>query len=328
MLAWQELAEAISEAETVLLTTHVRPDGDALGSELAMADLLVQKGKEVEIFNASPTPQRYSFLDPDGSKIGFQTDGKGLPKQTPDLLIVLDTGTWSQLAGLAEYVKQSDARKIVIDHHQSQDDLGALRLVDTRAAACGMLVHEAFEQLQGQMTTQAATALFVAITMDTGWLRHSNASSEVFRVCGELVQAGAKPFELYRDLFEQNSTQRYGLLSRMLQRITTQADGRLATSFVTQADIHESGAHPMDTEDFINYLMSLRGVETAVLFIEQQNGGTKVSFRSRGGLDCSSVAEQFGGGGHKPAAGATLSEPLHQVRATILPAAESAMCQQ
>jgi phosphoesterase RecJ-like protein len=285
----------------------------------------VQKGKEVEIFNASPTPERYRFLDPDGSKIGFQTDGAGSPIIQPDLLIVLDTGTWSQLAGLAEYVRNSPARKVVIDHHQSQDDLGALRLLDTGAAACGMLVYEAFDQLHAQMTLQAAEALFVAITMDTGWLRHSNTSPEVYEACSRLLRVGVQPFEIYHHLFEQNSPQRYRLLGMMLERISLQAQGRLATSYVTQADIRESKAHPMDTEDFINYLMSLRGVESAVLFIEQKEGGTKVSFRSRGAMNCSQVAEQLGGGGHIPAAGATLALSLSEAQAQVLPLAESAM---
>lgn len=325
MLAWQKLDEWITEAERILLTTHVRPDGDALGSELAMADLLVQRGKEVEIFNASPTPERYQFLDPDGTKVRFLKNGIGQPNLKPDLIIVLDTGTWSQLAGLADMVRQSKARKVVIDHHQSQDDLGALQLVDTRAPACGMLVYEAFSHLHAKMTLPAATALFVAITMDTGWLRHSNTTTEVFDVCGELVKAGVQPFDLYRKLFEQNSTQRYRLLGRMLERITLQ-DGSLASSYITQADILESGAHPMDTEDFINYLMSLRGVDTGILFIEQREGGTKVSFRSRT-IDCSRLAEQFGGGGHIPAAGATVAQSLDEIQPVVLQAARALVTQ-
>src|SRR5262245_31025480 len=133
-LPWRQLEGLIAEAERIVLTTHVRPDGDALGSELAMADLLIQRGKEVAIFNPSPTPQRYQFLDPTGARIGFLRPGRDRPAFEPDLLIVLDTGTWSQLADLAPYFRASAASKAVIDHHATQDDLGALRLVDVAAS--------------------------------------------------------------------------------------------------------------------------------------------------------------------------------------------------
>ena len=325
MLAWQELEVLVDEAERVLLTTHTRPDGDGLGSELALADLLVQKGKEVEIFNPSPTPRRYHFLDPDGSRIGFPKDSVGAPSMAPDLLIIVDTGTWSQLGRLADYVRQTSARKVVIDHHGSQDDLGALQLVDSASAASGMLIYQAFERLEGQLTADSAHALFVAVAMDTGWLRHPNATPEVFAVAGELVALGARPSEAFHHLFEANTVSRLRLLGVMLDRLTQSRAGRLAYSFLLQQDIRDTDSHPMDTEDFINYLMSVQGVETAALFIEQKGGGTKVSFRSRGGLDCRRLAEQFGGGGHQAAAGATLDIPIDEARKRVLGATELAM---
>ena len=325
MLDWKALNNLISEADRVLITTHVRPDGDALGSELAMADLLVQKGRDVEIFNASPTPERYAFLDPDGTRINSLRDGEGAPASDPDLLVVLDTGTWSQLAGLADYVRQSKAAKVVIDHHQSQDELGALRLVDTTAPACAMLVHRAFSELGGTLTEESATALFTGIAMDTGWLHHSNTTSDALNTLSELVAAGAKPHVIYRDLFERNSYARIKLLGTMSGRIELRMNGRLAISDVYQQDIAQCAAHPMDTEDFINVPMSIDGVETSLLFIEQSGGGTKVSFRTRGKIDCSAVAEQFGGGGHRPAAGASIELPISQAKTSVIAAVEKAM---
>lgn len=325
MLNWQGLSNRIAEAERVLLITHVRPDGDALGSELAMAELLLEKGKEVEIYNPSPTPPRYRFLDPGGSRIRSQHDGKGSPETQPDLIIILDTGTWAQLAGLAEFVRSADVSKVVIDHHQSQDDIGALQLVDVEAAAAGMLVYDAFMRLGAELTANAARNLFVAIATDTGWMRHANASPAVFRTLAELVQHGANPSELYQQIYESNSKERLLLMGRMLERMTTLQDGRLATSYVLQADLRETRAHPMDTEDFINLPMSMNGVETTVLFIEQAHGGTKVSFRTRSELDCNRLAGQFGGGGHKKAAGATLDMAIDLVRQRVLHATEQAM---
>lgn len=325
-IAWHELETLLADSERVLLTTHVRPDGDALGSELAMADLLVQRGKEVEIFNASPTPERYQFLDPSQKRVrSLRLGAEEKPLLNPDLIIILDTGTWSQLAGMAHYVRHAKARKLVIDHHVSQDDLGATRLVDTNAAACGMLVHDAFTHLGVEITPGTAQSLFVAIAMDTGWMRHSNCTPAVFAALGSLVARGARPNEVYRLLFEQNRVERLRLLGLMTERIELSVDGRLATSHVLWQDIIDCQAHPMETEDFIDTPLTLRGVEAAILFIGQMEGGTKVSFRSRGGLDVAAVAEQFGGGGHRPAAGASLSIPVSEAMQLVIPRAEEAL---
>ncbi|MBX9656641.1 bifunctional oligoribonuclease/PAP phosphatase NrnA [bacterium] len=326
MLAWNELEERINAAQKILITTHVRPDGDALGSELALADLLIARGKQVEILNSSPTPERYHFLDPDFRRIQWIHPGSETPKVDPDLFIVVDTGTWSQLAGLAPFVRSFQGPKVVIDHHVSQDDLGALRLVDTSAAAAGMLIYQAYQALKQPISPEAAQALFVAIAMDTGWMRHPNSTPAVYEAAAELVRAGAKPHAIYRQLFEQNRAERLQLMRVLYQRIDLRCGGTLATSYIYWQDIMDVNAHPMETEDFINELMSLRGVEVAVLFIGQLEGGTKVSFRSRGNFDCSKFAETLGGGGHKAAAGASLSDPVDQARERILPAAEQFLC--
>jgi phosphoesterase RecJ-like protein len=321
MLNWNELDRLIDASQRILLTTHVRPDGDALGSELGLAELLMARGKSVEILNSSPTPARYKFLDPDGSLFRCIDPARAVPLSTPDLFIVVDTGTWSQLAGLAPYVRTIDYPKVVIDHHVSQDDLGALRLVDTSAAASGMLIYQAYEALGGAISPRAAQALFAAIAMDTGWMRHPNTSPEVMRAQAVLMERGAKPHEIYRLLFEQNRVERLRMMGLLFERIERWQEGRLVSSYLAWSDIIALGAHPMETEDFINELMTLAGVEVAILFIGQMDGGTKVSFRSRSSFDCSAFAEQFGGGGHRAAAGASLSEGVESARDRILPIA-------
>ncbi|MBY0587351.1 bifunctional oligoribonuclease/PAP phosphatase NrnA [bacterium] len=321
MLSWQKLDELIHASQRVLLTTHVRPDGDALGSELGLAELIAARGKSVEILNSSPTPTRYRFLDPDGSLFGCIDSADPVPLSDPDLFIVVDTGTWSQLAGLAPYVRTIKYPKVVIDHHVSQDDLGAVRLVDTSAAASGMLVFQAYEALGLEISPRAAQALFIAIAMDTGWMRHPNCSSDVFRAQAKLMECGAKPHEIYRLLFEQNRVERLRMMGLLFERIERFGNGKLATSYLSWDDIMKLGAHPMETEDFINELMTLASVEVAILFIGQADGGTKASFRSRSSFDCSHFAEQFGGGGHRAAAGASLSIDVDQARKRIVPMA-------
>lgn len=326
MLDWNEGKRLIDAAQKVLLTTHVRPDGDALGSELAFADLLSSLGKEVAILNSSPTPERYQFLDPTGSRIQF-LPASPLPAQQPDLFVVLDTGTWSQLAGLADYVRTLTCPKLVVDHHVTQDDLGAVRLVDAGAAATGMLVYGAYRHYGGKIHESAAQAMFVAIAMDTGWMRHSNASPSVFQAMADLVGSGARPHEIYRQLFEQNRLERLKLMRILYDRIELRSDGRIASSYIRWQDFVDTGAHPMETEDFINELMTLRRVEVAALFISQSDGGTKVSFRSRSSFDCSAMAASLGGGGHKAAAGVTLAEGGDATRSKVLALLEGRLAQ-
>src|SRR5262249_55154391 len=158
--------------------THIRPDGDGLGSMLALAEVLRGQGKEVCMMIASTFPARYRFLDPD-SQIKQLTQPSD-PRPRDEVILVLDTGTWTQLGPFGPFLRAQSSQKVVIDHHQTQDDLGALRLIDTSAEATGRLVFEAITALGVPLPAVAANALFVALAMDTGWFRHSNATAQTF----------------------------------------------------------------------------------------------------------------------------------------------------
>ncbi len=191
MIDWHPLENLLAGVRKAVLTTHVRPDGDALGSELGFRRLLRQRGVEVLIVNPSPTPERYRFLDPD-REIQSIDAGADPAAFAPDLVAVLDTGAWSQLPGMEAFLKATPARKIVLDHHRTQDDLGATRFVDVEAAACGMIVRDACRALKADLDAPSATALFTAIATDTGWLRHPNASASVFAALAALSACGAE----------------------------------------------------------------------------------------------------------------------------------------
>jgi phosphoesterase RecJ-like protein len=295
-----------------------------MGSQLGMRAWLISRGKSVRILNPSSTPPRYRFLDPDGTIFEQITPETQTPKV--DAVIVLDTGTWSQLPGMKLIIQGSGARVIVIDHHRTQDHLGDLELVDVTAPACGMLVYRMFQALGGPIDSATASALFVAIATDTGWMHHSNTTPEVFSVLARLTELGAEPAKLYQQIYESNTLPRMRLLGTLCQKIELHCNGKFAVASITQADIAAANAHPMDTEDFIVYLMSLAGVEVAAFFIEQMGReSTKVSFRSRTSLDCSRLAEQFGGGGHHQAAGATMPEGLSAAVHRVVPAVEKAL---
>jgi phosphoesterase RecJ-like protein len=323
---WSPLVDLIESHDRFLVTTHVRPDGDALGSEVGMTGLLRQKGKDVRVVNASPTPPRYDFLDPESSL--FEHFGTTvLPRDLADrqVAIILDLSAWNQLGDMADVIRQFRGPRVVIDHHVSQDDLGAIFLKDPGAEATGILIMRAIRALSATLTPDVAEGLLTAIAMDTGWLRHSNTRPGTLRAVAELMEAGARIDEIYRKLFERNTLGRVRLMGATLSAIRVVLQGRVAFSTISREDLERTGAIPQDSEDLVDFLASIRGIEVAILFIEQRQGGAKVSFRARTGVDCSGLAARFGGGGHREAAGATLPDPLRDCVTKVLGEVENAI---
>jgi bifunctional oligoribonuclease and PAP phosphatase NrnA len=212
-----------------------------------------------------------------------------------------------------------------MDHHVGEDDLGAELFKDTTAEATGRLVAEAAEQLGVKLTPEIATPLFAALATDTGWFRFNSATAGTYRTAAKLIEGGASPAAIYRDLYEQDTLGRVKLRGRILERTEVELDGRLAHTYVLKDDFTQTGALPSDTEDVINMTLAIAGVEAAVIFVEQVKGGFKLSFRSRGRMDCNELAGRFGGGGHKAAAGAFQEGALQDVQRRVLDAVRAAM---
>lgn len=315
---WTPFTELVYRHKRFLITTHIRPDGDGLGSMLALAEVLERRGKDVHLAVASDFPVRYKFLDPQGRIERFKLPGD--PWRQVEAVLVLDTGTWNQLGDFAKFLPTLPAEKMVIDHHQTQDDLGGIRLVDVSAEATGRLVFEAIAALGDPLPERAASMLMVALAMDTGWFRHSNATVKTFALAAELVQAGARPEILYEQLFEHNSLPRLKLLGLVLDRLQVILGGRVAYTEIRSGDYAATGAQPQDTEDMVNYCRSVAGVEVGLFFMEQLRGGVKVSFRSRSRVDVARLAERFGGGGHRLASGAIVTGSLDEARTRVLDA--------
>jgi len=322
---WSPFVELVHAHRRFVLTSHVRPDCDALGSELALALALESLGKEVRIINASPVPPGYRFLDPGGRLKQLGADIAPEELADCEVLVVLDTSAWVQLGAMEEIVRRTPARKVVIDHHISGEDLGAVEVKDVSAEATGRLVVEAVDALDVKITAEMAQLLFAALTTDTGWFRFSSTSSATLRLAARLLDAGAVPELLYGQLYEQDNLSRIRLVGRAMARAEADLDGRLIHTYLELRDFEAAGAHPSESEDIINKTLAVQGTEAAVLLVEQPGGGFKVSFRSRCELDCSAVAEQFGGGGHRKAAGAFVDEPLADTKSRVLDAMRRAM---
>ena len=316
---WSPLVAFVRDHDSFLLMTHVRPDADGLGAQLAVAEALEHLGKSVRVVIASKLPPRYQFLDPDRTRVEqFTPPGDGF--RGVAAVIVLDTGTWNQLGDFGPFLQSLTVPKVVIDHHRTQDDLGATRFVDVTAEATGRLAFELIAALGVPVSARMAHHLFMALALDTGWFRHPNTTAATFTLAAELVGRGADPTPLYEQLFEAAPVGRLKLTGLALGRLQTRHGGRVAFTEIAVADYAACGATPGDTEDLINYPRSIDGVEIALVFIEQADGGTKVSFRARS-ADVSRLAERFGGGGHKLASGARVAGKLSDVREAVLAAA-------
>jgi bifunctional oligoribonuclease and PAP phosphatase NrnA len=323
---WRPFTKIVSEANSFVLTSHMRPDCDAIGSEIGLALALRSLGKTVRIVNADPVPPHIAFIDPDHDVqvLGNAANDADL---RCDVHAVLDTSAWSQLGPMADVVRNTSARRVVIDHHVSQDDMSAEVFKDTSSESTGRLVLQAIDAIGGTVTPQIATPLFAALATDTGWFRFPSVGESTFAAATRLVAAGAKPHQVFAVLYEQNSLSRILLQGRILTNVKSHSGGRLLSTAITQADLKAVGAEATDTEDVINRLLSVAGVEVALFFLELGPQETKVSLRSRTTFDVNQIAARFGGGGHKAASGVRYRGPLSEAEPAVLAAVSETLQQ-
>lgn len=322
---WKRFCDIIHSHNTFLVTSHIRPDCDALGSALGMALVLESLGKHVRIVTGDPVPPNLAFIDPD-HRIEHLGSDVTLDQLTEiEVMMVLDTSAWAQLGPMGDVLRADRKIKMVLDHHVSEDALGAEYFKNTTAEATGRLVAEAASELGVPLSAEIATPLFAAQATDTGWYRFKSTTGDALRVAASLVDAGAIPQEIYSDIYEQDTLGRLRLRGIVLARTETDLDGRMAHTYLRLSDFKQSGAVPSDTEDLINLTLAINGVEFAVILVEQDAGDFKLSFRSRCGVDCSQLAQQFGGGGHKAAAGAGIDGPFEDAQPKVLKAVREAI---
>lgn len=319
-----QIISALSSARRVLITTHVRPDGDALGSVAAMALGLRRKGIDSEVLLLSKLPSKYAFIF-DGNQIAHHDVERAWPDPYPfssfDLLLVIDTGTWSQLPGLGERLRGVRIPRLVIDHHLTQESWADIALVETQAAAAGEIIAQLLSRWDVPLDPQIATALYLALVSDTGWFEFSNTRPPTLRLAASLMEAGVDTDRLYQLLYQNERAQRVLLQARAQQGLQLLADNRLAVMAVRQADFIATGAASGDTEALINIPLQIRTVEVSILLVEPPDAGPiRVSLRSKGEIDVARFAEKYGGGGHARAAGLKMSESLDVATGKIVSA--------
>lgn len=314
---FQKAVELIDKSHDALITTHIRPDGDACGSMVALQQILKAQGKKVNLLLVSPMPQWYEILfDEKAPVLGTDITADELKagRYDPcDLLIIVDTNSRAQLPEFSEWLKTTDKPILVIDHHVSSDGLGQVELIDPAAAATAEIVLRLFKYADWPISQKIAEALFVAISTDTGWFRFSNADSRTFYATAELIDAGANPTDIYRKIYQNFSPNRFKLLAAMLGTLQLHLDNRLVTQYILRKYFEQTGTTDTETENLIDECQRISSVEVAALFSQLKDGKFRCSLRSHGAVDVSKIAEKFGGGGHKQAAGLTLPGPLERV---------------
>jgi phosphoesterase RecJ-like protein len=316
-----EIARTIEDSKRFFLAAHVNPDGDAIGSLLALNLLLLGRGKDVTAFIADPIPSNFRFLPASDLVVNTLDGVKG---ESFDVGIVLDSTDWDRTGGDVRSAVRL-MKVINIDHHVSNNLFGDINYIDPKASAVGEMLYNVIDALGIAIDAQVATCLYTAIITDTGSFTYSNTSARAFEISEKLVRCGARPAKIAEEINENYSVSRLELLRLALFSLEFTGDRRIGSMTITQKMFRETGTGPDMIEGFIDYPRFVAGVKVAVLFRELPDGGYKVSFRSRDSLDVSRIAGHFGGGGHVNASGCTIIEDLAKAKEGVFSVTRKAL---
>ncbi|MBC2737433.1 MAG: bifunctional oligoribonuclease/PAP phosphatase NrnA [Desulfobacteraceae bacterium] len=312
--------DRLTESQAIFLSTHINPDGDAIGSLIALGLGLQQHGKHIYLYNASPIPAVYRFLP------GVQLVQQVLPESSAwDTAVVLDCGTLDRIGVAVDFVRGLP-QVINIDHHVTNTNFGQYRLVDSTACSSAEIVYRLLKKMAITIDAAIATSIYTGILTDTGSFRFANTNSAAYTICSEMVQAGVDPYTVAQHVYGTYSLGRIKLLNMALDSIEISANGKLSLMTLTQDMFRETDTNPEDVDGMINYAKRIEDVKVAALIMENENGAVQkryhVSLRSDGTVDVAEIAASFGGGGHFSAAGFGVESSLKALKKTINSIAE------
>ena len=304
---------AIGAAQHIALVCHVSPDGDTVGSALALRLGLMALGKQVSLFCQDKIPDVLCFLP--GAEDFRMPEHAG--EQRFDLLLCLDVSDEKRM-GRCQGLMTRAAQTALIDHHGTNTRFCGENVVDGSAPANCLIVYELLQRLGCEITAEMALCLAVGLSTDTGHLTYNSTTPEAYRVMGELVEAGAPIAEAYRRLYRERPPRQVALLARALESLEFHHGGKITSLRLTQQDFADCGALPEDAEIIVNYGLDVQGVRMCVFAREQADGSVKLSLRAVAPYCVSTVAQRFGGGGHAQAAGAAVQLPLTEAVARVV----------
>lgn len=314
-----QIIRQLKNSHRVFIASHVNPDGDAVGSLIAMGALLDAINIQNVMYNESPIPAVYRFL-PSVERIQQKVD----PRAHFDTAVVLDCGSMERI-GKAHAMVSGIPVIINIDHHTTNACFGDHQFIDSTACATAELIYRLTKTMSIEFNIVMATTIFTGIVTDTGSFRFSNTNQAAFSICNEMVQRGVAPYQVARHLYGTYSLGRIKLLNLALDSIEISQNGKLSVMTLTQEMLKDTGTHPEDADGLINYARRIEDVKVAALIQEQNNGhkpssaakSFHVSLRSNGTVDVAAIAARYGGGGHSSAAGFTTESTLSKIKEQI-----------
>lgn len=308
----KKAVEAINTSQNFLITTHRNPDGDAIGSELALARALLKLGKNVSIKNLHPVPENLMFL-PNAEKIHQCTR----VNETYDVIVLLDCENLERCGNIFNGENYKTAL-INIDHHLSNQNGTDYDIVNHDSSSTAEMVYELIKELNVGLDHDISLCLFTGIFSDTGGFRYSNSTKRAFEVACELMKYNISPLEVSLNLFESKSFRSQQLLGLALNNLEISEDNRISWLTLPKNFFKKTGTSPFDAEGFINFAREIKGVEVALMFREMGDFKVKVSFRSKGNVNVAEIAKLFGGGGHRNASGCVMNGTLNEVQDMVL----------
>ncbi|GAB4260690.1 MAG: bifunctional oligoribonuclease/PAP phosphatase NrnA [Deferrisomatales bacterium] len=314
-----EVRRALLAGTRFLIVSHQNPDGDAVGSSLALAAGLTAVGKTCDIVNADGVPANLTWL-PMAEQVQL------LPGEDAayDALILVDCGAPSR-TGFGDRLFRAAPTIVNIDHHPGNSHFGTVNLVDPEACATAELVYDVLQALPAPLGYSTATSIYTAILTDTGSFRFSNANARAFEIASRMVAAGVDASWVAQMVHDQQPVGRLRLLSRVLETLDLSPRDKAACVVVTQAMLRHTHTGVEDVEGIVNYPRSICGVEVGFLLREEAASRYRVAFRSKGKVDVSKIAREFGGGGHHNAAGATVEGSAEEIKRTVFERVEEAL---
>lgn len=309
----EQIANLIDKSQRILITSHKDPDGDSIGSQLALAELLEGRNKEFRIINQGHIPSKYGFLDSQGKILSqdLKEDFK------PDLVIVLECAGLDRIGWVGKLI-EPEAKIINIDHHLDNERFGTVNLLNSDASAVGEMIYDIFKYLNYPISQNAATNLYAAILTDTGRFGFNNTTSRCLEICAELIRCGANP-KLVTDRIYFGLEKSYmSLLGHLLSSMQFFENNRICLFELKKGTLEKYGVGSNETEGLVNHTLFTKGVAVGILLIELEENRVRVGLRSQNNFDVSKLAKEFGGGGHKNAAGCIVSAKLEEVKQLIL----------
>jgi len=334
-----QIADRLSAARSVVILTHGKPDGDAVGSSVGVAQALLAQGKQVLILFDPPWTDRFDCVigETPHRVLELRADDPAWsdPQVTEaDTVVVVDTGSWSQLGASEAYLRARREKVVIIDHHAHGDsEVGAMRYIDTDSPAAAQIVAEVARLILrldslSQLPLPIAGAVYLGMATDTGWFKHPSVRSSTFRIVADLIDAGVNHTRLFLETEQSDPPERLLIMQRAMRSMQLVAGARGAVMSLVAQDFVETGADLSLTGGLVDIPKAVKTVEVSAMLTQTEPNLTKISFRSKASrtcIDVNELAQRFGGGGHKHAAGARIESDLPTARERIIAAIEEVL---